>query len=153
VASVRNICSMSENHIRGISTTLALLDKALCEFDQWAKGREIRSVLYQVLNPLSEAQRQLVAAEISQMKGILEEIRDTLHLEVTTRSSDKMITSSCSVLWTSLVEMESRHLRRYGVVPPDLADFIDPRAGRLNDHLQKIAGSMAGKGSRQSKTE
>ena len=48
---------MSENHIRGISSTLALLDKALWEFDQWANGHEIRSVLYQVLNPLSEAQR------------------------------------------------------------------------------------------------
>ena len=82
------------------------------------------------------------------MKGILEEIRDTLHLEVTTRSSDRMITSSCSVLWTSLVELESRHLRRYGVVPTGLAEYVDPRVETLNARLQRVADIVAGRGSR-----
>ena len=52
---------MSENHIRGISVTLSLLDKALWNFDQWAKGHEVRSVLYEVRNSLPAAQRQLIA--------------------------------------------------------------------------------------------
>jgi len=135
---------MSENHIRGISTTLALLDKALCEFDQLAKGHEIRSVLYHVLNPLSGAQRQLIVAEVAEIKSMLEEIRETLSLEVTVRSSDRMITSSCSILWASLLELESRHLRRYGDLPPGLADYLDPRITPLNNRLRRIGAAAAG---------
>jgi hypothetical protein len=135
---------MSENHIRGISTTLALLDKALCEFDQLAKGHEIRSVLYHLLNPLSEAQRKLIAGEVAEMKNSLEEIRKTLDLEVTVRSSDRIITSSCSVLWASLLELESLHLRRYGELPPGLADYLDPRITPLNNGLHRIGAAVAG---------
>jgi len=77
------------------------------------------------------------------MKGILEEIRSTLHLEVTVRSADKMIISSCSVLWASLVELESRRLLRYGAVPPGLAEYVDPRVETLNEHLRRIADIVA----------
>lgn len=135
---------VSENHIRGISTTLALLDKALCEFDRWAKGHEIRTVLYQVLNPLSEAERQLIVEEVAEMKTMLEEIRRTLRLEVTVRSSDRMISSSCSILWASLLELDSRHLQRYGELPPGLADYLDPRIAPLNDRLRRIGAAAAG---------
>jgi hypothetical protein len=139
---------MSENHIRGISTTLALLDKTLCEFALWAKGHEVRSILYQVLNPLSEVQRRLISAELSEMKGILEEIRGVLNLEPTVRSADKMIISSCSILWASLVELEGRHLRRYGVVPAGLAEFLEPKVETLNNRMRKIADIVAERSSR-----
>lgn len=138
---------MSENHMRGISTTLALLDKALCEFEQWAKGHEIRSVLYQVLNPLSEAQRQLIVVEVAELKRLLEEIRDHLNLEGTVRSADKMIMGSCSVLWASVVELESDRLKRYGEAPAGLAEYLDPLVVSLNTHLRRISRIVATGGS------
>ncbi|MDQ7784906.1 MAG: hypothetical protein RDU20_18630 [Desulfomonilaceae bacterium] len=135
---------MSDNHIRGISTTLALLDKALCEFDRWANGHEIRSVLYQVENPLSLGRRRLIVGEVAAMKYMLEEMRETLNLELTVRSADRMITSSCSVLWASLLELESRHLRRYGELPPGLAEYLDPKIAPLNKGLRRIRTAAAG---------
>ena len=135
---------MSEHHIRGISTTLALLDKALCEFDQWAKGHEIRSVLYQVLNTLSDGQRQTIAAEVAEMRTLLTEIKTTLNLEVSARSVEKTIVGSCSVLWASLVELEGSRLRRYGEVPPGLAEYLDPRIASLNKGLRRIIATVAG---------
>jgi|SRR5271157_3653969 len=89
---------MSENHIRGISTTLSLLDKALCEFEQWAHGNEVRSVLYEIHNTLSEAQRRLIATEVAKMKSILQQIRGTLALEASVRYVDKMILGPVSGL-------------------------------------------------------
>jgi len=139
---------MSENHIRSISTTLYLLDKALCEFDYWAQGHEVRSVLYEVRNTLSEAQRQSITAEVAEMKGMLQEIRDTLNLEVTRRYVDKLFLGSCSVLWTYLVELEGRHLKRYGDVPPGLTEYLNPRVDALNGHLRRIADIVARKESR-----
>jgi hypothetical protein len=139
---------MSENHIRSISTTLSLLDKALCEFDHWAQGHEVRSVLYEVRNTLSEVQRQSIVAEAAEMKDMIQEIRDTLNLEVTRRYVDKMFLGTCSVLWTYLAELEGRHLKKYGVVPPGLAEHLNPRVDALNGHLRRIADIVARKGSR-----
>lgn len=139
---------MSENHIRGISTTLSLLDKALSEFEQWAHGHEVRSVMYKIHNTLSEDQRKLLAVEIAEMKDMLREIRDTLNLQVTRRYVDKMFLGSCSVLWTYLVEVEGRHLKRYGEVPPGLSEYLDPKLDSLNEHLRSIADIVAGDRSR-----
>jgi hypothetical protein len=134
---------MSENHIRTISTTLALLDKALCEFQQWAQGREIRSVLYEIRNPLSVAQRELIAQEVPAMKGILEDVRATLNLELSVPSADKMITGSCAVLWAWLSELERRHLGKYGEVPPGLSEFLDPKVAELIRRLRNISEAAA----------
>jgi hypothetical protein len=139
---------MSENHIRGISTTLSLLDKALCEFEQWAHGHAVRSVLYEIRNTLSADQRRLIAEEVAEMKSILREIRSTLDLEASMRRVDKMILGSCSVLWVSLAELDGRHLRRYGEVPSGLAEYLEPQADALNQHLRSIADIVGRKGSR-----
>jgi hypothetical protein len=130
---------MSENHIRGISVTLSLLDKRLCEFEEWAKGKEVHSVLYEVLNPLSSEQGRAISELVTEMQSILAEISGMLHLEGTVRSVDKMISGSCSVLWVSLSELESRHLRRYGELPSGLAEYIDPKTALLVEKLRKIS--------------
>lgn len=135
---------MSENHIRGISVTLSLLDKALCEFDHWACGNEIRSVLYEVRNTLSPAQRRLIASEVAGMKATLHEIRAELGLEASVHSVEKMIVGSCSILWTSLVELEGPRLRRYGEVAPGVTEYLDPRIASLNDGLRRISALVAG---------
>jgi hypothetical protein len=139
---------MSENHIRGISVTLSDLDKVMCEFDQWSKGYEVRSVLYEMRNTLSHEQRQRIAVEIAHVRTMLRSIRDRLELPVTVRSADRSIVSFCAVLWSSLVELEGRRLRRYGEVPPGLAEYLDPKVATLSERLQSIADIVAGSGSR-----
>ncbi|MGA9752862.1 MAG: hypothetical protein WBS54_13860, partial [Acidobacteriota bacterium] len=81
---------MSENHIRGISTTMYLLDKALCEFDEWAKGKEVRSTLYEVRNDLSSEQGRKISELVEDMQAILREMRDTLNLDGSVRIAEKM---------------------------------------------------------------
>lgn len=140
---------MSSNHLRGISTTLAHLDKVLCEFEQWAQGHQMRSVLYEVLNSLSEDQRSVIAAEVAEMKASLHDIKNTLHLDGTVRSVEKMIAGSCAVLWVSLVELEGSRLRRYGEAPQGLTEYMDPRVASLIERLRKIADIVGTHGSRK----
>jgi len=139
---------MSENHIRGITTTLTLLDKALCEFDQWAHGHAVRSVLHQVRNPLSTAQRKSLAAEVAEMKSILQEIKSALNLKASVHEVDRMIAASCSTLWVYLVELEGTRLRRYGELPPGLAEYLDPQVADLNSRLRRISKIIATGGPR-----
>ncbi|MEW6138783.1 MAG: hypothetical protein AB1733_11170 [Thermodesulfobacteriota bacterium] len=133
---------MSGNHIRGISATLSLLDENLCEFEQWANGHEVRSVLYEVRNTLSGVQRQEIAKRVAKMQRLLREVRDALSLEGTVRSVDRMIVASCAIQWSSLVELESNRLRRYGEVPPTLAQYLDPVLTVLDDDLRAISKTV-----------
>jgi len=130
---------MGQSHIRGISTTLSLLDKTLCEFEQWAKGREIRSVLYEIENPLTDAQGQGILQLTRAIWKTLIEIRDELGLEKTVRSADKLILGSCSTNWVSLLELQGNHLRRYGEIPEGLVNYLDPRTKLLTETLRQIA--------------
>jgi hypothetical protein len=130
---------MGDSHIRGISSTLSLLDEDLCKFAQWAKGHEVRSALYEVRNTLSPVQRQLIAKRVEKMQVMLEEIRNALNLLGSVRMVDKMIVGSCAIQWASLLELEGGHLRRYGELPPGLAEYLDPRVKALNDDLHVIS--------------
>jgi hypothetical protein len=109
-------------------------------------GHEIRSVLYEIRNTLSDAQRELIAVEVAEMKNILEEVRSNLSLEVTTRYVDKIFLGSCSILWTYLMELEGRRLKKYGEVPPGLAEYLDPQVDTLNERLRSIGEIVARKG-------
>jgi len=117
---------------------LALLDKALCEFERWAKNDETRSVLYEIRNTLSEDQQNGILTEVSAMRKVLLELKVALNLEPTVRSVPKMIAGSCAVLWASLVELETKRLRRYGEVPPTLSEFLEPQVPILIDRLHRI---------------
>jgi len=130
---------MSENHIRAISTTLSLLDEAVCEFEAWSKGHEIRSVLYEVRNELSSEQRHAISAEIAEIQTMLRKLRDELHLDGHVKSVEKMIIAACTVMWINLTELERKHLRRYGDVPPELAEYLDPKVAELNRRVQHIS--------------
>jgi hypothetical protein len=49
------------------------------------------------------------------------------------------------VLWETLVETTSRHLNRYGALPPGLAEYLDPRMETLIQHLDKVARIAGGR--------
>jgi hypothetical protein len=133
---------MSGNHLRGISATLSLLDENLCEFEEWAKGHAVRSVLYELRNTLSAVQRQEIAERVAKMQRLLKEVHNTLNLEGTVRSVDRMIVASCTIQWSSLVELKSNRLRRYGEVPPSLGEYLDPILEELNEDLRAISNTV-----------
>jgi len=134
---------LGEAHRRGISVTLGLLDQALCEMESWAKGREVRSVLYEERNDLSEDQRREILREVEDLRGILRQIIDFLGLRSTRRGAREEIWARCSGLWESLVELEGKYLRRYGEVPPKLAEYMDSQVAALIEGLQRICSIVS----------
>ena len=72
--------TLKENHKRAIAITLALLDESMCQFEEWACNREIRSILYHEVNTLSSDQQEKIRSEVSEMRAILLELRDTLRV-------------------------------------------------------------------------
>lgn len=130
---------LRQSHKRAISVTLTLFDEALCGFDRWAQGQEVRSVFFQILNSLSEEQRRNLTIELAALRNLLTEIRDYLELKTTIDNSASMIVGQCAVLWPSIVELEGRYLKGYGDVPAALEEYLTPRANELNEGLRRIS--------------
>jgi hypothetical protein len=129
---------LGENFKRGIETTLVVLDEALCEFEQWAKGREQRSVFYSERNTLSAEQREAILSEVAKMREILQEIQDDLELAGRVRGGANDIWGKCAILSVNLMELEGRHLSRYGEPPPGLVEYLDPRLKPLITALNHL---------------
>ena len=112
--------SLGDNHRRAILAALRLLDRMLCEVEQCAQGREVHSVFYVEQNALTARQRESLLAEIAQMRGLLQDIKDGLKLEAQTEDVGRKICGERSTLWEALVETKSRFLQRYGPPPEGL---------------------------------
>jgi len=132
------IIPLGANHQRGIATALLLLDRMLREVEEYARGRETRSVFYVEHNTLSADRRVSLLAEISQMRNLLQELKDGLGLEVEPEDIGRKIWGDCSTFWEVLVETKSRFLERYGRLPDGLAEYLDPRIDLLIEHLRKL---------------
>ncbi|MDI6829149.1 MAG: hypothetical protein QME62_11775 [Armatimonadota bacterium] len=133
---------IGEAHKRGIAITLATLDEALCEIEQWAMGRAISSIFYKERNTLTSRQRQKILLEVKQMKNLLQELQQSLPLEPSTQDAKSAIRSKCAWLWEHLVELKSEHLRRYGETPEKLAEYLDPKTERLIEGLLHILDAL-----------
>jgi len=130
------------SHRRGIAAALLLFDRRLCEIEEYAYGREIRSILYVEHNRLSEDQKARLLAEISQIRGVLRELRDVLGLEIETEDVGRKIWGECSTFWEILMETKSRFLARYGPPPEGLAEYLDPRIDGLIASLRNLTKSV-----------
>jgi hypothetical protein len=129
---------LGENFKRGIETTLVVLDEALCEFESWAKGRELSSVFYSERNTLSADQRDEILSEVAGMREMLRELQDDLGLEGRVRGGANDIWGKCAVLAVNLEELKGKHLSRYGNPPRDLVAYLDPRIERLIASINRI---------------
>jgi len=132
------VIALGDNHRRGIGTALLLLDRMLCEVEEYARGREARSVLYIERNALSADQKTSLLAEITQMRDLLRELKDGLGLEAETEDVARKIWGQGSTFWEVLVETKSRYLKGYGQPPPQLAEYLDPRIDVLIEHLRNL---------------
>jgi len=129
---------LGDNFKRGIEMTLVALNEALCEIEEWAKGRERRSVFYSERNTLSDAQREEILSEVAGMREMLRELRDDLGLEGRVRGVANDIWGKCAVLAVNLEGLKGRHLARYGKPPEELVEYLDPRIKRLITSINHI---------------
>jgi len=133
---------INENQRRAITTTLALLDEMLCVLEQWGKGREAHSVLYEEQNLLSQNQRRNLLHEISRMRKILAGLQECLCLPRQVRSATGDIWSRCAALRESLMELEGDRLKGYGALHPNLKRVLEEAIPPLLQGLDRL-GSVA----------
>lgn len=135
---------MSELHLRGIGTALALLDETLCAFERWASGSEDHGVLYHERNPLSPKEREAILSLARQIREELRDVRDKLGLEPKVQDLASNIWAWCCTMMEPLQELEGRYLRRYGEPPAELVQYMNPKVARLCELLGAIQRVASG---------
>ena len=141
---VRRI-NLGESHKRAVDTVLFLLDEMLCDFETYAKGRELHGLLYHERNRLSPGQRQAILTEIDRIRSVMKELQAAFGLKPRVEDASQNIWSRGSAFWENLVETEAKYLRRYGETPPGLADYLDPKIETLIERLEAITRIAGGK--------
>ena len=139
--------TLSENHRRAIGTVAFMLDQMLCDFEAYAKGREFHGLLYHERNRLSPRERQAILDEVDRIRAVLKELQESLGLAPRVEDVSREIWGRGSMFWENLVETETKYLRRYGVTPPGLADYLDPKIETLIEHMETITRIAGGKAS------
>ena len=132
------ILNLSEAHGSRIRITLTLLDEALIKFEEWAQGRELTSIFYCEANNLTHEERTELLTDISGIRRIITELRDDLRLEAQPQDIAKTIRGHCYILWVDVLEMTGRYLRGFGEPPPELVNYLDPKANQILHYLDHI---------------
>ena len=122
---------LSENHRRGVATTLGLLDELLCRVEEWADGRELHGALYHERNNLNAAQRKELLKRVAHLRSSLQDAQRDVGLAGVTQDAASDIWSRCASFRENLMELAGAQLRRYGDLSPDAQAFMD----RLSHHL------------------
>jgi hypothetical protein len=131
--------SISENHRRGIATTLGLLDETLCRFAPWAHGSEAHGVLYEERNSLTAGQREQLLATIASIREVMKSLRDDLKLDKRLLDVRTTVWSESSSRWEALVELGTGHLKRYGDMPAGFAEYLDPKVEAIIQLLRRFS--------------
>jgi hypothetical protein len=122
---------MAEGHLRRVVSTLRLLDRATCDFEQWTEGREARSVLYEETNSLSSDQRREIEKHIAAIRAVLGRLKVDLQLQPSRREAARSIGGRCAILWEALAELEPQRLERYGPLSRATGQRLDTTAAEL----------------------
>ena len=133
------VISISENHRRGIASTLGLLDEMLCQFEQWAQGSEAHGVLYEESNSLTARQPKQIMGTITSIREVMKTLRDDLKLERNILDIRTAVWSRSASFWEALVELETGRLKRYGELPEGFAEYFDPKINTLVELLREFS--------------
>lgn len=130
---------LRENHRRSISVSLHLLDKGLCEWEQFVSGQVAGGVMYQPQDTLSPASKKELRARIRRIRESIVRLRDDLKLAPARPRTTSLIVGQATILWEMLAELNSSSLHGYGTVSPQFAAYIDPVGESLTQQMHEIS--------------
>ena len=144
---------LKNNHKRSISISLHLLDRELCQWEQWINGLISPGVMYQQRDTLSASQKKELRARIKNLREVIVHLRDDLHLAPERPSTAQLIVGQATILWEMLAELNSSSLTGYGTVSSQLAAYIDPIGQSLTQQMYEISRLFSRAGAKRTEVK
>lgn len=129
---------LNENQQRALSTRLAMLDRFFSDVEQLLTGEPLRGVMFEVINDLSEEQKENVFSLLKEGRHEIRMLRDRFNLEVKREYLHRVMAGHLSIFWTILEDSRASKLEGFGGVSPALAAQLDPRT----ESLLRIVNSL-----------
>jgi hypothetical protein len=124
------------NHLR---VALKSFEEALRLAEDWLEKGEETGFLYTRRLQISDDKRHQAAQQIQQALADVRELSENLQYAPREEDAGRMITAEFSVAWATLVDAESKRLKSYGKIEPQVAEVIDPAF----EHLAQMAMQLA----------
>ena len=136
---------MTDQHRRGISVTLVLLDQNLCRIERWAEGREAQSVMFSERNELHPDQRQNLLNKVAELRQQIADIKHRCGLTEEASSVVNSIFTICYGMRDDLVDLEPTFMKRYGEIGDDFSDFLYTASKDILNKMDDLAGIVKNK--------
>ncbi len=130
---------LSENHRRSVSITLQLVDKTLCQWDDWTNGQVRSGVKYCERDTFSATQRNELRNKIAKIRQLVTRMRADLQLEAAVIATSQSILGQSALLWEMLIELNGASLQGYGKVSEELARYLNPIGEQLGSEMNEIS--------------
>ncbi len=137
-----NQTEFTDTHRRKLSVTMLLLDKTLCRYRRWAQGGYESSLLYSEQNDLLPQQREAIQNISENILKLISDIKSKFELEADAQSIRRNIIGSNAWLRTILLDLESKRMKGGGVVPPEIAEYLDDKIGTLAGLIDNMSNSI-----------
>ncbi len=127
---------VSHNHARTLLAHLKTIEEYCREVETWLGEPE--GIYFEAEGEIPPDVRKKMRAIFLEVYELLTTMRRDLGLEKVKVNRFNLIQAYLSEAWASLSDTKSRHLKAYGVVPKELAEYLDPRLDELNLMLKEI---------------
>jgi hypothetical protein len=127
----RGSLELSEHHRRAVGVGLSCVDGMLCGIEAWLGGRAAHGVLYWERNDLPAQRHGPMRQRVAEVRELLAEARDRLGLEGIEVLASADTWSRLCVHRDTVCEMDAKHLRGYGELPPAVGRYMDGLSCRL----------------------
>ena len=136
---------LNENQKRSLELTLRRLEKLLGRIEREKDLPEEKGRLYYLYNPLQHQPEQVRLLElVKQGRAEVQQLADRFDLQPVAESQASYYRGELAVMWESLIDVESTHLKAYGNVNPALAALLDPKIENLAELVLQLEALTAG---------
>ncbi len=122
---------LNEHQRRALSTRLAMLDRFFYDVEQLLSGESPGGEMFEVINDISEQQRERVLGLLKEGRNEIRRSRDQFNLEVKREYVHRIMAGHLSIFWTILEDSRAAKLEGFGGVSPALAAELDPKIESL----------------------
>jgi hypothetical protein len=124
------------NHLR---VALKSFEEALRLAEDWLGKGEETGFLYTRKLQISAEKRQQATQQIHQALAYVQELSEDLQYETREEDAGRMIMAAFSVAWATLIDAQSKRLKSYGKIDPQVAEVIDPAFERMAEMAMRLA--------------
>jgi len=129
---------LTESQKRFLTVTLTLLEKAMRQIKAQSFCAPEAFELYVIENTIPQPHRKPLCEKADEALAVIGQLKAKFHLEQRREDVRRKTWAQLAELWEDLQAIQSKGLRNYGEISPQLPDQLDPLLEQLVELVRKM---------------